>query len=637
MVTLCTLIFAFSSYSQITSEYQRYKEQYPNSNSVRLSQESTLTIGLDDGKFKITQDISEEDIYLDEGAKNNAKQSLSFSTFYDLESIEASSYVIEGGQYQKFSVSDFKEKDDLDNAFYDDVKSLSFIFPRLGMGAKTKLKYEQTIKNPRFLFAHYFGGFYPIVKNKFTIIVDKDINLLFKEFNTDSIPIKYSKSQNRKSNIYTWELRDMDEFKFETRSPTYKSILPHIIPIISSYKYNDNIIDVGNDVTDLYNWYYTLTQDINRDESSNELIQIVNELTKGKKSELEKVKAIYYWAQENIKYIAFEYALGGFVPREANEVFNKKYGDCKDNASLLYKMLEIAGIQGQLAWIGTRSIPYSYLDVPTPSVDNHMILYYENKGNSYYLDATGRYNPLEIPTSFIQGKEALVSMGKDSFMLKKVPIIKSQKSVYKDSATLELNGNNLKGTSKAQLTGYTKINFFYELEKQDSREKIRDYYKWFFEKGNNSFLIEQFTETNLFKYDEDLTVDYDFNVSNYAKVIGDEIYINLNLNKSIAQLKTEEDREMPLEHNYLDSFQFQNTFIVPEGYEVDYLPENIDISNEYINSSIQYELTDGQILYKHHIEHNSLILDLETQKKVNSLIKKIEQGYKEVVVLKKNN
>jgi len=148
-------------------------------------------------------------------------------------------------------------------------------------------------------------------------------------------------------------------------------------------------------------------------------------------------------------------------------------------------------------------------------------------------------------------------------------------------------------------------------------------------------LITEFAETNRFDYDKDFIVDYGFNVSNYAKTIGDEIYINLNLNKGMALLKTDDDREMPLEHKYLDSFDFQNTFIIPEGYKVDYLPENIDISNEYISSSIRYELVDNQIIYKHHIDHNSLILDINTQKKVNDLIKKIEQGYKEVVVLKK--
>ena len=185
----------------------------------------------------------------------------------------------------------------------------------------------------------------------------------------------------------------------------------------------------------MYNWYYSLVENVNVEPANAELVQLVNEITADKKTELEKVKAIYYWAQQNIKYIAFEYALGGFIPRESNEVFRKKYGDCKDNSSILYRMLEIAGIKGNLTWIGTRSIPYTYKEVPTPIVDNHMILSYENNGKTYYLDATGRYIKFGIPTSFIQGKEALVSYGKD-FKIKKVPVIEAKENAIIDTTFL---------------------------------------------------------------------------------------------------------------------------------------------------------------------------------------------------------
>ena len=76
-------------------------------------------------------------------------------------------------------------------------------------------------------------------------------------------------------------------------------------------------------VEGLYSWYYSLVENINKEETDPALIKLVEELTKGKESDIEKVKAIYYWTQQNIKYIAFEYALGGFIPREANEVFQK--------------------------------------------------------------------------------------------------------------------------------------------------------------------------------------------------------------------------------------------------------------------------------------------------------------------------
>ena len=637
IIKAIALFSIISSYSQITVEYDHYKNKYPNSQYIRLNQESILDIDFKDGRFRINQEIIEEDLYLDDRAKYNAKQELNYSTFHDLNDIEASTYSIVDNEYQEFKVTDFKEKDELDDSFYDDIKTVNFIYPRLATGSKTKLRYKETIKNPRFLNAFYFGNFYPIKNNKITITANKNVSLRFQEFNMEGVSVVFSHKETRKNNIYTWEIKDMDDFKYEKKAPTYKSILPHIIPIIESFNVDGNIIKIGDGVASLYDWYYGLTENINKGKPSNELISLVENLTKDKENELDKVRAIYYWVQENIKYIAFEYALGGFVPREANEVFQKKYGDCKDNSSLLLKMLEIAGINIHFAWLGTRSIPYSYNDVPTPSVDNHMVLYYENNGESYFLDATGRYIPLEMPTSFIQGKEALVSFGKNSFELKEVPTINAEKSVLKDYSTMYLSGNDLIGNSKAEISGYNKINFYYDIERLNSKEEFRDYYNSFFEKGNNSFLVTNFSEENMFDYDNDLSINYDFKVSNYAKSIGNEIYINLNLNKSISILKTEKDRKVPLEHKYLDSFQFENRLVIPDGYAVDYLPENIEISTKNISSSIKYTLNKNQIVYNHLIRHHSLLLNNENLKEVNEVINKIEKEYKEVIVLKKIN
>ena len=631
------LFVAYNSHAQITAEYEHYRDKYPNSQYIRLHQKSVLNIDFRDGRFQINQEVIEENLYLDERAKYNAKQELNYSSFYDLNEIEASTYSIVGNDYQELKVTDFKEKDELDDSFYDDIKTVNFIYPRLGKGSKTKLRYTETIKNPRFLNAFYFGNFYPIKSNEITIIADKNVSLRFQEFNMEGVPVVFSHKETRKSNIYTWEIKDMDDFKYEERAPNYKRILPHIIPIIESFSVDGNHIKIGDGVASLYDWYYSLTENINKGKPSDELVSLVENLTQDKENELEKVRAIYYWVQENIKYIAFEYALGGFVPREANEVFQKKYGDCKDNSSLLLKMLEIAGIKGHLAWIGTRSIPYSYNDVPTPSVDNHMVLYYENEGKPYFLDATGRYIPLEIPTSFIQGKEALVSFGKDSFELIEVPTINPEVSVIKDYTTIRLNGNDLIGDSKATISGYNKINFFYNLERLNSKEKLQDYYNNFFEKGNNSFLVTNFTEENKFDYDHDLSVNYGFKVSNYAKSVGDEIFINLNLNKNISVLKTEKDRKMPLEHKYLDSYQFENRLIIPDGYTVEYIPEDVEISTKNISSSIKYTQEDNQIVYTHSIQHNTLLLENENLKEVNDAINKIEKEYKEVIVLNKTN
>ncbi|MGJ8665478.1 MAG: transglutaminase-like domain-containing protein [Patiriisocius sp.] len=629
---LCVGVFA---QAQESEDFIKFKEMYPEARAVRYNQESNVDISIDANDIAITQEFIEEDIYLNDAATLGSKETLSFSSFFEMQEIEASAFNFSNGKYREEEVTVFNEKDELDQSFYDDSKSINFIYDNLKKGSKTRLKYSEKVKNPRFLSPFYFGNVYPIANNKITIKADKDIKLRFLQFNMEGLDVTFDKTEKRGNFIYTWEVKNAKEFDYEPGTPSFKTILPHIIPVITSYTVKGEEISVLGDVADLYSWYATMVKDVNTQESSEELKQVVASLTDGLDSDLEKVKAIYYWTQQNIKYIAFEYALGGFIPREANDVFNKKYGDCKDNSSILKEMLKIAGLKGNLTWVGTRSIPYKYQEVPTPLVDNHMILSYRNGSDIYYLDATGRFTPIDFPTSFIQGKEVLIAKDNTTFEIAQVPIIAPEKNAHKETTVLSLQGNKLVGTSNAVLSGYVKTDMFNDLERIKSDSKKKEYYKATFEKGNNKFIIDAIEERNMFEYDSDLLVQYDFSIEDYARVLGDEIYINLNLNDYLSYFKTEDDRKLPIEYEYQSLFTYKTTFNIPEGYTVEYLPENVLLNNNYVYFSINYTLEGNQIIYEIKNTQNFLTLDVEQQKEVNSLIKKAAKAQKEVVVLKK--
>ncbi|MEI9945444.1 MAG: transglutaminase-like domain-containing protein [Chitinophagaceae bacterium] len=83
-------------------------------------------------------------------------------------------------------------------------------------------------------------------------------------------------------------------------------------------------------------------------------------------------KRFFNWVQHNIRYIAFEDGIAGFKPAKANDVLNKKYGDCKGMANLTRGLLQALGFDARLCWIGTNYIAYDY-STPSMAVDNHMI------------------------------------------------------------------------------------------------------------------------------------------------------------------------------------------------------------------------------------------------------------------------
>jgi transglutaminase-like putative cysteine protease len=632
---LIICLFTGVVYGQKSEVYQTFKDRYPYSSFVRLQEEITYRISLEKDALKIQQEIYEEDLYLDQNANFNSKRTLSYSSFFDLLSIEASSYSFEKNKYQANEVKEFNQKNDLDDTFYDDTKKVSFLYPKLQEGSKTQISYSYDIKNPRFLSAFYFGDYYPIAKNKVTLIVDKNIELEFKEFNTENQNISFEKKKKGRNYIYTWTKNNTNKYEIDRNAPSFKTVIPHIIPMIRSYKTKNEEKVVLDGVASLYDWYYSLVKDINQQEKDEELTTLVASLTAGKTSDLEKVKAIYYWTQQNIKYIAFEYALGGFIPREANDVFKKKYGDCKDNSSILSEMLDIAGLSGQLTWIGTRSIPYTYEEVPTPAVDNHMILSYEDNGTTYYLDATGRYTPIEFPTAFIQGKEALISFGEDNFKVKEVPVMSAEKSQMLDQTTVEIQDETLVGKSTTRISGYLKGDLFYNLEELKKENDILELFNRRFTKGNNKFLIGSFSDENKYSYDEDYIVNYDFMVKNYVQRIGDEIFINPHFNKMASRFKIDKDRKSAIEYDYKKQYQFTNSIQVPEGYAVDYIPSNRTFGNDLIAVELSYKQEGNTIVCQSNLSLNYILLNLEQQKEVNAIIKKVAKAYKEIIILKK--
>ncbi|PKP16160.1 MAG: transglutaminase, partial [Bacteroidetes bacterium HGW-Bacteroidetes-23] len=587
------------------------------------------------GRIYVAQQTREEDLYLDASAMYHSKKSLSFSSFFKLQEVKAATINFQDGKYVENKVTNFIEKDELSDAFYDDQKSVNFILPNLKTGSKSIIETKEQIANPRFLNTIYLGNFFPVVQTKVTLEVDNGVNIEFKKFHTEDTDLTISKKEKGGKQIYTILATNIKKYDFEDDAPSAKFFIPHVVPIITSYTSGKSEVMLSENVSNLYSWYYSLIKNTNLQSPREELVKIVDSITSGKTSEVEKVRAIYYWAQNQIKYIAFEYALGGFVPRDANLVYEKKYGDCKDNSSIMSAMLNIAGIRGNITWIGTRSIPYSYEDMPTPIADNHMILTYTNDEKTYYLDATSRYHPLELPTSFIQGKEALIAIDSSNYVIKIVPIASADKNRWIDDATFTIQDNQIEGTAKTTMTGYQKIDAFYMLESKTTDDKLKTYYTQIFQKGNNKFSLSNIQELNKFSYDNNFEITYDFKIADYISGYDNELYINMNFAKYTNIFNFRKDRKTDAEFKYKNLNEFNYTFIVPEGYEVTYLPEDITVENEWLQAAISYKKEGDKIHYTHTVKQDFIDLTVAQLEELNQLKTKIEKAYKEVIVIKK--
>jgi len=264
-----------------------------------------------------------------------------------------------------------------------------------------------------------------------------------------------------------------------------------------------------------------------------------------------------------------------------------------------------------------------------------MITTYVKDGKYYFLDATSKYTKFGLPSSMIQGKEALIGIGNGEFKIQKVPVINRKENFKYDSATVIIDNNSVVGTGTLQIGGYFKIYNTYNLISSNQSTK-ESYVQGLVQRGNNKFFLKNYDLHNLDDKDRPITINYEYRVEDYFKKIGDEIYLNLNLNKSFFNDFIDiEKRKLPIENNYTYTKKFVNVLEVPENYEIDYLPDNSSFGNAFLGFSITYSKSGKKIIQRKTIYVDYLLLEPENFDQWNEVIHRINKAYQEVLVLKK--
>ena len=132
------------------------------------------------------------------------------------------------------------------------------------------------------------------------------------------------------------------------------------------------------------------------------------QITAGHVGEQAKVKAVYDWVRRNIKYTAIYLANGGWEPHDTSHILRTRYGDCKDQVTLMYALLKEQGILAEPVLISTLN-EFTFDPIPVSTSYNHTILYLPNLKK--YLDPTARSQPYQAMNYAIHGRPVVRSNG----------------------------------------------------------------------------------------------------------------------------------------------------------------------------------------------------------------------------------
>lgn len=636
MVSLCLWV-SVMAVAQKGDRWAELKAVYKDEPAVFLDHSETVSIQVKDDSLVMVATNSEQILYLKEQSDAFVNRKVHGSHFQEAFDLKAKTMVWEKNKYRDFNVTSFQKKADQDDGiFYDDSYNYAFSFPALAMQNISELEYKIRYKDPRFMPGFIFGNFLPQEKTSYSIKTTKDVDLVYQVINDPNNEIQFKKYEKGTAVYYEWSATNTKAFKTESNSPSIRYYVPHLIVYVKSYKTKSGTTKtVLSSVDDLYKWYNSFVKDLNKEPSA-DLAAVVSKLKSPLDSEEETVKKIFYWVQDNIRYIAFEDGMRGFIPHNGSYVCEKRYGDCKDMANLLVSMMRIANIKAYHTWIGTRDLPYAYSQVPTPMVDNHMIAtYISPSGQYYFLDATSNHTAFGLPSSMIQGKEALIGLGPDKYEIKKVPEIKKESNEMTDSIEMQIKNNELIGKGTASVMGYPKVFAGYRLNRSQEVD-IKNYLARLVGKGSNKFYLDNYKITNLNEYDKATEIDYDFRIGDYFQRISGEIYINMNLNKEYYnEYINLANRTAPWENDYRFVKKEVCVLDIPEGYAIDYVPKDAHFDGKNIGINVHYDVTPQKVTLNKTFYIDFLMLQPDQFQNWNESVKSVSEVYKESIILKK--
>ncbi|HWL84929.1 MAG TPA: DUF3857 domain-containing protein [Polyangiaceae bacterium] len=271
-------------------------------------------------------------------------------------------------------------------SMYTSARAFYVRFPRLSPGDVVELQYRVEDVAARNEYADYFGEVTymqageSIGHAEYVLITPTSRTFYFNKPNVAGLQsTTKTEGANR---IYRFVAENVAAIDPEPLQAPYSELLGHVN--VSTYKSWD---DMGR-------WYWGLVKD--QFVADDEVRRRVADVTRGLKTDPEKVRAIYDYVVQKTRYVALEFGIHGYKPYRCAQIFARGFGDCKDKATLLVTMLKEAGIASTPVVVRTGLRGDIETDPASLAPFDHAIAYVPSL--DLYLDGTAEYTgSTELP------------------------------------------------------------------------------------------------------------------------------------------------------------------------------------------------------------------------------------------------
>jgi len=429
---------------------------------------------------------------------------------------------------------------------------------------------------------------------------------------------------------YYWKIENMPAMETEPYSVGLSEIAPNVKLAPSKFSYYGY---AGNfDSWDSFGtWILQLLTE--RDQLPKERIAFFKNLVADKQTTFEKVKTLYEFLQNKTRYVSIQLGIGSFQPFPASVVDEVGYGDCKALSNYMKAMLSAVGIDAKYTLIrgGANS---ASIDPEFPAQGfNHAILTVPMEDDTLFLECTSPFAPCGYLSDFTSDRYALVVSEDGSKLVK-------TKKYHLEDNTWDLNAMiSIDETGNASIVDtvkYRGLQYDYiedelrenkttQLENEFKRSSIAGAHYNDIEYISNKTLVPEATRMR------------QFDVQRYATVMNGRMFFPVNVlnkNSAVPKKMTERKNDFELSMSYQDNDHVE--FVVPNGYEIEFLPNDISFESEFGSFSSTLEKKGNRIEYHRQCKRKEGVFDKTKYMDYVNFVKKIVDADAQRIVIKKS-
>ncbi|HID92658.1 MAG TPA: DUF3857 domain-containing protein, partial [bacterium (Candidatus Stahlbacteria)] len=452
---------------------------------------------------------------------------------------------------------------------------------KLGIIARI-LSFCKRKKKEHFFGEVIFGGYEPIIKKEFTLVVPKGVAFKYKMINGEYVP---EVKEEAKNIIYTWRLKNLPPIVKEPYMPNIREMVPRLI-----YSSFDSWDELGRWFARKF--YRCIKMD-------REMRAKVEELSMEKTSE-EAIRDIFLYVLNQYRNVDLDLGAAGYTPNKASFVYQVKYGDCRDKSILLVSMLREAGIEAFPTLINRSGVTV-VKEVPSPKSFDDLIVAIKEGNVYYFLDPKAKNSRYGYLPEEEQGVYAFVVFDKGTEFVR-TPASPIEANVSKSLMKLSVSpSGGVDGEIFCHLSG------FYDREarkllKDRSKKEREQLFATRVGAMQTGTKLVSYSVSNLNNLMDSVSIHVAFKADRMAPYQADVLTINLPDNPIsftyFADYVELDERQHPLITLSPRSIEYGVIVEIPWGFGIEYIPEKFTMENELAKAEVLCESKRTEITYK---------------------------------------